>query len=145
MWHYTDRGLWHIQAWGCDGRVRFRGSERGYRLVDTAQIYGNEKAVGKAISKSGLPRDSVFVSSKLWRTQHGYARARAACLQSLKDLGLTYIDLMLIHWPDCKRGWPLKRGTVSPPDWTPSMRDDTWRALEDLHFFFDFVMVHNTH
>ena len=75
----------------------------GYRLIDTAQIYGNEKAVGQAITKSGLPRQEIFVTSKVWRTKHGYERARASCLQTLKDLGLQYIDLMLVHWP--RRGF----------------------------------------
>ena len=70
----------------------------GYRLIDTAQIYGNEKAVGQAIAQSGLPREAIFVTSKVWRTKHGYDRARASCLQSLKDLDLQYIDMMLIHW-----------------------------------------------
>ena len=105
----------------------------GYRLIDTAQIYGNEKAVCLALKRSGLPRASVFVTSKVWRTKHGYHRTRDACLQSLKELGTDYIDLMLVHWPDAKRGWPLKTGDMSPPDFTPEMRLDTWRALEDLH------------
>ena len=52
----------------------------GYRLLDTAQIYGgSEKAVGQAIAKSGLPREDIFVTSKVWRTKHGYARTRASC------------------------------------------------------------------
>ncbi len=96
------------------------------------QIYGNEKAVGRAIAKSGLPRESILVTSKVGRTKHGYDRARASCLQSLKGLGLEYIDLMLVHWPGAKTGWPLRRGELSPADWTPAMREETWRALEDL-------------
>lgn len=97
------------------------------------QVYKNERGVGAAIKKSGLPRESVFVTSKVWRTSHGYERTRNAVLGSLREVGLEYIDLMLVHWPGPKTGWPLKRGDVSPPDWTPAMRDDTWRALEDLH------------
>ena len=101
----------------------------GYRLVDTAQVYGNERAVGKAIARSGVPREDIFVTSKVWRTCHGYDRTKASVAKSLKELGLEYIDLMLIHWPDAKRGWPLKTGDKSPSDWTPAMRDETWRSL----------------
>ena len=85
----------------------------GYRLIDTAQIYGNEKAVGQAITKSGLPRQEIFITSKVWRTKHGYDRARASCLQTLKDLGLQYIDLMLVHWP--RRGFEGRSFRASLP------------------------------
>ena len=73
----------------------------GYRLIDCAQIYNNEKEVGAAIRKSGIPREEIFVISKVWRSKHGYDRTKTSCLQSLKNLGLEYIDLMLVHHPDC--------------------------------------------
>lgn len=105
----------------------------GYRLVDTAQVYENEADVGSAIRASGLPRQDLFIETKVWRSSHGYERTLQACKQSLRKLGVDYIDLYLIHWPGCKTGWPLKRGTMCPTDWTPAMRDTgTWRAMEQL-------------
>lgn len=69
----------------------------GYRLIDTARIYCNEKAVGKAVRDSGIPRNEIFVTTKLWVTD--YENPRQALLDSLKRLGLDYVDLYLIHWP----------------------------------------------
>ena len=111
-----------------------RALRMGYRLIDCAQVYSNEKAVGAAIARSKIPREEIWVESKIWKTKHGYDNAKASCLQSLKDLNLGTVDIMLIHHPDCKRGWPLKSGQTLPRDWTPKMRQDTWRAMEDLHF-----------
>ncbi|HYZ49839.1 MAG TPA: aldo/keto reductase [Nitrososphaeraceae archaeon] len=72
----------------------------GYRHIDTAYIYGNESDVGKAVLESGISREEVFITTKLWNTdQVGYDYAIKACKQSLQRLGLTYIDLYLIHWP----------------------------------------------
>jgi len=108
--------------------------EAGYRLIDTAQVYENEKDVGEAIKQSGLPRSSVCVETKVWRSSHGYERTMKAFKQSLKRLGLDYIDLYVIHWPGAKTGWPLPKGAICPPDWTPAMRDTgTWKAMEDLY------------
>lgn len=106
----------------------------GYRLLDTAQVYENEADVGAGLRASGLPREAVFLETKVWRSSHGFARTLQACKQSLRKLGADYIDLYVIHWPGPKTGWPLKRGTVCPPDWTTSMRDTgTWRAMEQLY------------
>jgi diketogulonate reductase-like aldo/keto reductase len=106
----------------------------GYRLIDTAQVYENEKGVGEALRKSGLARSDVFIETKVWRSSHGYDRTMKAFKQSCRNLGVDYIDLYVIHWPGCKTGWPLKKGTMCPPDWTPKMRDTgTWRAMEDLY------------
>ncbi|KAJ9456874.1 Prostaglandin F synthase [Diplonema papillatum] len=105
----------------------------GYRLIDTAQIYGNEKEVGQALKASSVPRDEVFVTSKVWRSSHGFERTTKSVEKSLRQLQLSYIDLVLVHWPGPKTGWPLKRGTVCPPDWTTDMRTSgTWAALEEL-------------
>ncbi|MBJ6362712.1 aldo/keto reductase [Paenibacillus sp. GCM10012307] len=71
----------------------------GYRSIDTATIYGNEAEVGKAIRQSGVPREELFVTTKLWNTEHGYERTISAFEESLKQLKLDYIDLYLIHWP----------------------------------------------
>jgi 2,5-diketo-D-gluconate reductase A len=73
--------------------------EAGYRHVDTAAIYGNERAVGRAVAASGLARDEVFVTTKLWNNRQGADSAPQALAASLERLGLEYVDLYLIHWP----------------------------------------------
>jgi 2,5-diketo-D-gluconate reductase A len=89
----------------------------GYRHIDTAEMYGNEKEVGLAITASGLDRDDVFVTSKLNNNHHPYSDALAAFDRTLSDLGLEYVDLFLIHWP------------------LPAVGDfvETWRALESVY------------
>lgn len=71
----------------------------GYRLIDTAQSYGNEKAVGEAIVKSSVPREDLFVTTKVWISNSGYEKAKAAIEESLKKMQLDYLDLVLIHQP----------------------------------------------
>lgn len=70
----------------------------GYRHIDTAKIYGNEEGVGRAIAESGIPREELFVTTKLWDDAHAFDDAIAACEASLERLGLDYADLYLIHW-----------------------------------------------
>jgi len=86
----------------------------GYRLIDTARIYGNEQDVGIAVRQSGLPRDEIFVTTKLWNSDHGYDSTLRAFQESLRRLGLTYVDLYLIHWPQ------------------PGIRTETWKAMIKL-------------
>lgn len=86
----------------------------GYAHVDTARIYGNEAEVGEAVRASGLPRDQVFVTTKLWNNDQGYDSALRAFDVSLERLGLEYVDLYLIHWP------------------VAGKRLDSWRALERI-------------
>jgi diketogulonate reductase-like aldo/keto reductase len=88
--------------------------ETGYRLIDTAALYGNEDDVGEAVKESGIPREEIFVTTKLWNDDHGYDRTLAAFEESLGLLGLSYVDLYLIHWP------------------VEDLRGDSWRALEKL-------------
>ncbi len=88
--------------------------EAGYRLLDTAAAYGNEEDVGEAVSRSDIPREEIFITTKLWNTGHGYDRALAAFEKSLKKLGMSYVDLYLIHWPE------------------GGLRNESWRALEKL-------------
>lgn len=95
----------------------------GYRHVDTAFAYGNETAVGEGIKNSGLNRDEVFVTTKHWVTMRGYEKATEAIDMSLKNLGLDYLDLYLIHWPCVEK--------VSP-DWK-EINASTWRAFEDAY------------
>jgi 2,5-diketo-D-gluconate reductase A len=89
----------------------------GYRSIDTAAIYGNERGVGQAIAASGVPREELFVTSKLWNAEHGHDSTLRAFDASLDQLGLDYVDLYLIHWPLPSRGLYL----------------DTWRAFEKLY------------
>lgn len=71
----------------------------GYRLIDTAQAYGNEEEVGNAVKKSGLPREEFFLVTKIWITNAGYERAKASIDESLRKLQTDYVDLLLIHQP----------------------------------------------
>ena len=75
----------------------------GYRMVDTAQAYGNEEGVGAAVKKSGLKREDVFLVSKVWISNYGYEKAKASIDESLRKLQSDYIDLMLLHQPFCDR------------------------------------------
>ncbi len=97
--------------------------ELGYRHVDTAFAYGNEKSVGEGIRRSGVARSEIFVTTKHWVTERGYEKTVNAVETSLKLLGLDYIDLYLIHWPK-----------LNPQDlqWRQKIRD-TWRAMEELY------------
>ena len=95
----------------------------GYRHVDTAFAYGNEAAVGAGIKNSGLSRDEIFVTTKHWVTMRGHEKAAEAIDISLKNLGLDYLDLYLIHWPCVEK--------VSP-DWK-EINASTWRAFEDAY------------
>ncbi|NHI92923.1 MAG: aldo/keto reductase [Candidatus Lokiarchaeota archaeon] len=87
----------------------------GYRLLDTARMYGNENEVGNAIRKSNLTREDVFITSKVWYSNHGYDSTLKEFKKSLKALAVDYIDLYLIHWPAGKAIL------------------DTWKALEKLY------------
>ncbi len=88
--------------------------DAGYRHIDTAAFYANEAEIGKAIRDSGLPRESVFLTTKVWNSDQGYKSTIAAFYESLRKTGLDYIDLYLIHWPE------------------PDLRMETWRAMEEL-------------
>jgi 2,5-diketo-D-gluconate reductase A len=90
--------------------------QAGYRHIDTARIYDNEQEVGTAIAKAGLPRDELFVATKVWNADQGYDSTLAAFDASLGRLGLDHVDLYLIHWPT-----PANDRYV-----------DTWRALEKI-------------
>ena len=78
--------------------------EAGYRLIDTAAAYGNEEAVGRAVAASGLPREELFITTKLATEDQGFQSAQDAIKGSLERLGLDYLDLYLIHWPADKNG-----------------------------------------
>jgi 2,5-diketo-D-gluconate reductase A len=90
--------------------------EIGYRRIDTAALYDNEAEVGAAIRKSGLAREEVFVTSKIWNDRHGYAEAKEAVQESVERLNIDYVDMMLIHWPCPKQDKFV----------------ETWRAFEEV-------------
>jgi 2,5-diketo-D-gluconate reductase A len=89
----------------------------GYRHIDTAAAYRNERGVGAAIASSGIPRDEIFVTTKLWNSQQGYESTLGAFETSLQRLDLDHVDLYLIHWPVPTEGRAF----------------DTWRAFERIH------------
>lgn len=80
-------------------RVVLDAIDAGYRLIDTAQSYGNEEAVGKAIQLSSVPREELFITTKVWISNYGYENAKASVEESLKKMQLDYIDLVLLHQP----------------------------------------------
>ncbi|MGW7254431.1 aldo/keto reductase [Streptomyces sp. NPDC054834] len=96
-------GVWQVPDDEAEQAVA-AALEAGYRSIDTAAIYGNEEGTGKAIAAAGLPREDVFVTTKLWNSDQGYDSALRAFDTSLAKLGLEYIDLYLIHWPLPARG-----------------------------------------
>ncbi|AVK63961.1 2,5-diketo-D-gluconic acid reductase [Lactobacillus sp. CBA3606] len=110
-----------------DGQVAYESVlaalKAGYRHIDTAAAYGNEDSVGKAIADSGVDRKDLFVTTKLWNADHGYEATKAALATSLDKLGLDYVDLYLIHWPNPA----AMRANFE------QLTADTWRAMEDLY------------
>lgn len=95
----------------------------GYRHIDTAAIYKNEETVGSAVAASDVPRDDMFVTTKLWNADRGYDATLKAFEKSRKKLGLEYLDLYLIHWPAAQ---------ATDADWQRTNRE-TWRAFETLY------------
>ncbi|MGO4956981.1 aldo/keto reductase [Luteococcus sp. Sow4_B9] len=91
-------GVWQVENEQATPAVA-KALEVGYRHIDTAAIYGNEEGVGKAIAESGIARDELFITTKLWNDAHKAADARQAIETSLEKLGLDHVDLYLIHWP----------------------------------------------
>lgn len=105
-------GVYQIEdAQECENAV-FEAISAGYRLIDTAAAYMNEEAVGKAIKRSGVPREELFITTKLWIQDAGYENAGKAFEKSLKKLGLDYLDLYLIHQPlgDVYGSWRAMEG-----------------------------------
>ena len=106
-------GVYQVSGSRCTAAIK-HALALGYRHIDTAALYGNETEVGSAVRASAVPREQVFVTTKLWNADQGYAPALKAAEVSLKKLGLGWIDLYLIHWPE------------------PTKRRDSWRALMAL-------------
>ena len=106
-------GTWMLTGKSAYDSVKW-ALELGYRLVDTATIYGNERNIGQAIKDSGVPRDEIFLTTKVWNDDQGYDNALSAFNKSLKKLDVSYVDLYLIHWP------------------VTGLRKETWKALEKI-------------
>ena len=109
-------GVWQVPDDEAEQAVT-TALEAGYRSIDTAAIYGNEEGTGKAIAASGLAREDIFVTTKLWNSDQGYDSTLRAFDSSLAKLGLDYLDLYLIHWPMPEH----------------DLYTDTYKAFEKLH------------
>lgn len=96
----------------------------GYRLIDTAAVYGNEEAVGKGIKASGIDRHRLFITSKLWNDHRGYQQAKKAIDESLQRMQLDYLDLYLIHWPANQKQFGAEAAEINA---------QTWRAMEEAY------------
>lgn len=107
-------GTWALRGRECIQAVIW-AIEMGYRLIDTAALYGNEGEIGKAIENSKIPREDLFITSKVWNSDQGYDNTLKAFEKSLKRINLSYLDLYLIHWP------------------VSGLRNDTWKALEKIY------------
>jgi len=104
-------GVWQAGAGKETRKAVSAALESGYRLIDTAKLYGNERDVGAAVRESGIPRDEIFVTTKLWNSDQGFESALRAFDGSRRELGLEYVDLYLVHWP------------------VPQLRNESWKAL----------------
>lgn len=108
-------GVWRAQSGGETEKAVAAALRTGYRMIDTASMYGNEADVGRAIRASGIAREDVFVTTKVWNDQQGYDSTMRAFEQSCANLDLGYVDLYLVHWP------------------VPGKYKETYRALEELY------------
>jgi diketogulonate reductase-like aldo/keto reductase len=108
-------GVWRTQAGEETERAVLAALKTGYRSIDTAALYANEKSVGQAIRSSGIPREDVFVTTKVWNSEQGYETTIKAFHESLRQLGMDFVDLYLVHWP------------------VAGKYQDTYRALEHLY------------
>lgn len=108
-------GVWKVEDEVAADVVR-QAIEAGYRHIDTAAIYGNEEGVGRAVKAAGVPREDLFITTKLWNSDQGYEEAFAALETSLAKLGTDYVDLYLIHWAKPTQGRYL----------------DSWKALIEM-------------
>jgi diketogulonate reductase-like aldo/keto reductase len=107
-------GVYQTASGGETVRAVRDAIETGYRHIDTAKAYDNERDVGRAVKESGVPREEIFITTKLWNGDHGYDSTKGAFDESRRQLGMGYIDLYLIHWP------------------VEGLRSESWRAMVEL-------------
>lgn len=108
-------GLWQVSDEETEHVVK-EAIKVGYRSIDSAQVYGNEEGLGRAIKDCDLPRKELYITTKIWNSEQGYDAALKSFEVSMKKLGLTYLDLLLIHWPAPKK----------------NLYSETWKALVQL-------------
>lgn len=116
-------GTWQTPNGGVTENCVKTAIKNGYAHIDTAWVYGNEVEVGAGIKSSGVARDNIFLTSKHWVTERGYEKTIAAVETSLKNLGVDYLDLYLIHWPcveKCSKDWE-------------EINAETWRGFEKMY------------
>jgi diketogulonate reductase-like aldo/keto reductase len=111
---WVGLGVWEAPSRVLESLIP-QAVEAGYRHIDTAAIYGNEEGVGRGIRAAGIPREQLFVTTKVWNSDQGFEQTLAAFSASLKRLGLDYVDLYLIHWA------------------VPGKYRETWKALQKLY------------
>jgi 2,5-diketo-D-gluconate reductase A len=107
-------GTWPLDDAGAEKAVA-TAVEHGYRLVDTAESYGNERGVGRGLRASGVPRGELFVTTKFERRWHSVDGVRQVFEQSVERLGLDHLDLLLVHWPNPDQGATSRRSRASWP------------------------------
>lgn len=118
-------GTWRVAPGAATEKAVLAALETGYRLIDTAQTYNNEYSVGQALAKSDVPRAEIFLTTKLWNTTQTYDIAKAQIEISMQYLGVDYLDLMLIHWPN--------PANLRKNDAWKQRNAEVWRALEDAY------------
>ena len=116
-------GTWQLEEGEQAAESVRRAISCGYRHIDTAAAYHNERGVGEGVRTCGLPREQIFVTDKVWNTKRGYDKTMATFEKTMGRLGLDYLDLYLIHWP---------ANAMQFPNWE-EINVDTWRALSELY------------
>ncbi|HFU3716805.1 TPA: aldo/keto reductase [Streptococcus suis] len=118
-------GTWQIKEGDAAYKSVAHALKVGYTHVDTAQIYGNERSVGRAIADSDLAREDIFLTTKVWNDKHDYELAKASIEESLEKLGVDYLDLLLIHWPNPK--------VLRENDAWKAGNAGAWKAMEEAY------------
>ena len=116
-------GMWQTPSGDVAVEAVKSAIQAGYRHIDTAQAYGNEESAGQAIKESGVPREELFITTKLWNSSHSYDLTMSSFEESLQKLGLDYVNLYLIHWPNPA---PFR-------DHWEEANAETWKAMEELY------------
>ena len=116
-------GTWKMPQGTAGAEALHQALADGYRHIDTAAAYGNEETVGEAVAASGIPREELFVTTKVWNTERGYDATLRAFDESCRRLGMDYVDLYLVHWPAAQ----------GPEGQWQRTNAETWRALEALY------------